>query len=86
MKKTISITQARKDIYNIANEVNEFHEEVFVYNAATGNNMVILSEQDWNAIRETMYLNSIPGMAESLHQAKKEPLEEGLRYDESEEW
>lgn len=86
MKKTISITQARKEIYNIANDVNEFHEEVFVYNAATGNNMVIISEQDWNAIKETMYLNSVPAMPESLQQARMEPLGEGIRYDESEEW
>ncbi|MGN1413427.1 MAG: type II toxin-antitoxin system Phd/YefM family antitoxin [Anaerovoracaceae bacterium] len=86
MKKTISITNARKEIYNIANDVNEFHEEVFVYNAATGNNMVILSEQDWNAIQETLYLNALPGMAESILQARKEPLEEGVPYDESEAW
>lgn len=86
MKKTISITNARKEIYNIANEVNEFHEEVFVYNASTGNNMVILSEQDWNAIQETLYLNAAPGMAESILQARKEPLKEGVPYDESEEW
>ncbi len=84
MTKTISITNARKEIYNIANEVNEFHEEVFVYNAATGKNMVILSEEDWKGIQETLYLNSIAGMADSIIEAHNEPLEEGIPYEEVE--
>ncbi len=86
MAKTINITTARKEIYNIAKEVNECHEEVFVYNATNGNNMVILSEEDWKAIQETMYLNSVPGMADSILEAAEEPLDEGVVYDESEPW
>ena len=86
MAKTINITTARKEIDNIAKEVNEGYEEVFVYNATNGNNMVILSEEDWKAIQETMYLNSVPGMADSILEAAEEPLDEGVVYDESEPW
>lgn len=86
MTKVISITNARKELYNISKEVCEVHEEVLVYNKATGNNMVIISEDDWKAIQETIYLNSVSGVAESIIEARKEPLEEGFVYDESEEW
>lgn len=84
MAKTISITNARKEIYNLANEVNELHEEVLVYNAATGKNMVILSEEDWRGIQETLYLSSIPGMSQSIIEAHNEPLEEGTSLEEVE--
>ena len=55
-------------------------------NSATGNNIVIISEHDWNAIKETLFLNSIPGMAESIIAASKEPLDEASKYQEDEAW
>ena len=82
----MNITKARKEFYNIANQVNESHEEVTVLNSATGNNIVIISEDDWNAIKETLFLNSIPGMAESIIAASKEPLDEASKYQEDEAW
>lgn len=86
MDKKVNITQARKEIYNIASHVNEFHEEVTIYNSSTGNNIVILAEEDWNAIKETLYLMSIPGMTESIMEASKETIEDGVIYNEDEEW
>ncbi|MCI8599180.1 MAG: type II toxin-antitoxin system Phd/YefM family antitoxin [Lachnospiraceae bacterium] len=49
-------------------------------------NIYQISEEDWNAIQETLYLNSIPGMAESIIEAGKEPLEECSVYNSDEEW
>lgn len=86
MERTMNITKARKEFYNIANQVNESHEEVTVLNSATGNNIVIISEDDWNAIKETLFLNSIPGMAESIIAASTEPLDEASKYQEDEAW
>lgn len=86
MERTMNITKARKEFYNIANQVNESHEEVTVLNSATGNNIVIISEDDWNAIKETLFLNSISGMAESIIAASKEPLDEASKYQEDEAW
>ena len=43
------------------------------------NNAVLISEDDWNAIQETLYLCSIPGMRESIIEASKEPLEESIK-------
>ena len=86
MAKTTSITNARKEIYKIAEEVCDVHEEVLVYNANTGKNVVIIAEDDWRAIQETLHLVSIPGMAESIIEASKEPLSEGTIYVPEEEW
>lgn len=86
MERTMNITKARKEFYNIANQVNESHEEVTVLNSATGNNIVIISEDDWNAIKETLFLNSISGMAESIIAASTEPLDEASKYQEDEAW
>ena len=86
MGKTTSITNARKDIYRIAEEVCDMHEEVLVYNASTGKNVVVISEEDWNAIKETLHIASVPGMVESILKAREEPLSEGVIYDPEEEW
>lgn len=86
MAKTTSITNARKDIYKIAEEVCDVHEEVLVYNANTGKNVVIISEEDWNAIKETLHIASVPGMVESIIKASQEALSDGEEYDPEEEW
>lgn len=43
------------------------------------NHAVLISEDDWNAIQETLYLCSIPGMRESIIAASKEPLEKSIK-------
>ena len=42
------------------------------------NNAVLIAEDDWNSIQETLYLCSIPGMRESILEASKEPLEDSV--------
>ncbi len=43
-----------------------------------GGDFVVLSADDWRAIEETLYLNRVPGLVESIHQAAGEPLEDGI--------
>lgn len=81
----ISVTKARENIYQILSEVNSSSHPITITNNR-GKNGVLISEDDWNAIQETLYLNSIPGMAESIVEAGKEPLEECVEYDPNEEW
>lgn len=81
----ISVTKARENIYQILSDVNSNSQPITITNNR-GKNGVLLSEDDWNAIQETLYLNSIPGMAESIVEAGKEPLEECSAYDPNEEW
>lgn len=81
----ISVTKARENIYQLLSDVNNSSQPITITNNR-GKNGVLISEEDWNAIQETLYLNSIPGMAESIMEAGKEPLEEGRIYDSGEEW
>ena len=60
----INITNARKELYNLVEEVNLYSEPTLI--VSKKGNAVLVSENDWNAIQETVYLNSIPGMVESI--------------------
>lgn len=79
--KTLTATQARKDIYRLLDEANETHEPI----QTTGkrSNAVLVSEEDWRAIQETLYLTSTPGMQESIVEGFNTPLEE---TDEELDW
>lgn len=81
----INATTARKNLYQLIADVNANSAPVTITNSK-GKNAVLISEDDWNAIQETIYLNSIPGMAESIIEGKAEPLEESTVYNEDEEW
>lgn len=81
----ISITQARSNLYKLVADVNESCQPVTITNNR-GKNGVLISEDDWNAIQETLYLNSIPEMTESILKSGKEPASEGTVYDPEEKW
>ena len=72
---TINITNARQNFYQLVKDVNASSEPVIIYNN-NGNNAVLISESDWNAIQETLYLQSIPGMAESITEGLGTPISE----------
>jgi len=59
MGRQVSYTEARNDLSNILNQVCLTHEPILV-TRREGNNTVIISEEDWNAIQETLYLMSSP--------------------------
>lgn len=80
----ISITQARSNLYKILADVNNNSEPITLTNSR-GKNGVLISEDDWNAIQETLYLNSVPGLAESILVSRSEK-ESGTIYNEDEEW
>ena len=81
----INATTARKNLYQLISDVNTNGTPVTITNSR-GKNAVLLSEDDWNAIQETLYLNSVPGLVESILEAKDEPLEDSAVYEEGEEW
>lgn len=62
--KTIAITEARKRLYRLVEEVQTSHEPMQL--TGKGGNVVLVSEDDWRAIQESLYLVSIPGMRESI--------------------
>jgi prevent-host-death family protein len=72
--KTITATEARKRLYKLMDEVALTSEPVQI----TGRwvNAVLVSETDWRAIEETVFLASIPGMAQSIREGMATPVED----------
>lgn len=77
----ITATEARSTLYNLLDEVAATHEPILI--TGKRNNAVLISEEDWRAINETLYLLSIPGMRESLVEGANTPIEE---LDDEIEW
>jgi len=61
---SINVTNARKDLYKLVQKVNSTHEPVEI--TGKESNAVLVGEEDWRSIQETLYLTSIPGMRESI--------------------
>ena len=80
-----TLTKAQKNLPQLVDDVNYGYSPVIIVND-DGKNAVLVSEEDWNSIQETMYLYSIPGTVENLIEARKEPLSECKTYDPDEEW
>jgi len=69
-----SVTEARQKLFGLVEQVNESHEPITIISKR--GNVVLVSEEDWRSIQETLYLKSIPGMWESIEEGMKEPIEE----------
>ena len=69
---TITATQARAELFQLLDKTASSHEPVQI--TGKRNNAVLISEEDWRAIQETLYLISIPGIRESLREGLKTPL------------
>lgn len=78
----INVTNFRKDIYELLEQTIKFNEPI---NISTKNgNAVVLSEEDYNGLMETVYLLSIPNMKEKLIEGKNTSEDECLTEDEVE--
>ena len=77
---SITATAARKDLYNVISRVNEECAPVTITNNR-GKSAVLVGEDEWAAIEETLHLMSVPGMAESLAAGRDEPLESCVTED-----
>jgi len=69
-----SVNQARKNLYRLIDQTTESHQPVHI--TGKRNHAVLLCEDDWNAVQETLHLLSIPGMRESIRQDMAAPLDE----------
>ena len=76
-------TKARKNLFKIMAFVNDNSQPLTLTNSK-GKNAVLVGQNDWNAIQETMYLNSVPSITESLIKGKNTPLADCLSEDEVE--
>lgn len=71
---TMSATEARKQLYKLLDDVSQSHEPVQI--TGKRGNAVLVSEDDWRAVQETLYLVSIPGMRESILEGMAAPADE----------
>jgi len=71
---TLSATEARAKLYGLIDEVSTAHKPIIIKGRRSS--AVLISEQDWDAIQETLYLMSIPGMRESIKEGLETPVEE----------
>ena len=68
---TVKATEARANLYGLIDRVQENHEPVLI--TGKRSNAVLIAEDDWKSVQETLYLLSVPGMRESLLQGMSTP-------------
>ncbi len=69
---SITVTEARKRLFQLLDETNKSHKPIHITGKRGG--AVLISEDDWNSIEETLYLLSIPKMRESIKKGLKTPV------------
>ena len=74
---TLTATEARSKLYRLIDEAASSHEPIIIKGKRAS--AVLISEDDWCAIQETMYLLNIPGMRESIREGLATPIEECIR-------
>jgi PHD/YefM family antitoxin component YafN of YafNO toxin-antitoxin module len=67
-------SQARSNLYRLIDETAASHEPIVI--AGKRNNAILIAEDDWTAIQETLFLLSVPGMRESIREGLSTPIEE----------
>ena len=73
----LTASEARANLYRLIDQAAESHEPILI--AGKRSSAVLVSEEDWKAIQETMFLLSAPGMRESIRNAMAEPLAKSKR-------
>ena len=70
---TLKVTEARANLYKLIDDTLVNHEPVVI--TGKRGNVVLLAEDDWNAINETLHLLSVPGMRESILEGMQESID-----------
>lgn len=70
---TLTASEARANLYRLMDQTAESHRPILI--SGKRSNAVLVSEEDWNSIQETLYLLSIPGMRESIKEGMAEPID-----------
>jgi antitoxin YefM len=69
---TITASEARASLYRLIDQAAESHKPIMISGKRA--NAVLISEEDWSAIQETLHLLAIPGMRESIKDSMTQPL------------
>ena len=71
---TVNVTEARANLYKLIDDTSISHEPVVI--TGKRGNAVLLAEDDWNSINETLHLLSVPSMRESILSGMQENLDD----------
>ena len=71
--QTLTASEARANLYRLIDQTTESHQPIVI--SGKRGNAVLISSEDWDAIQETLYLLSVPGMRESIKSGMAEPAE-----------
>lgn len=71
---TLSATEARTKLYRLIDQTFLSHEPIVI--TGKRGNAILISEEDWHSIQETMYLLNIPNMRESIREGLLTPIED----------
>jgi antitoxin YefM len=72
MANPITASEARASLYRLIDQTTASHQPILI--SGKRSSAVLLSAEDWDAIQETLYLLSVPGMRESIKKGMAEPL------------
>ena len=70
---TLNVTEARANLYKLIDDTTVNHEPVVI--TGKRGNAVLIAEDDWNAINETLHLLSVPGMRESILEGMQQSID-----------
>lgn len=70
----LNVTEARSKLYGLIDETTVSHQPIII--TGKRGNAVLVSEDDWNSINETLYLLSVPGLRDSIQKGMKQPISE----------
>ena len=83
---TLNITNARATLYQLVSDVTVGYNPITIVNIK-GKNAVLMSEDEWNSIEETLYLSSIPGLVNNINDIRKnEDWSKAEVFSDAEEW
>jgi antitoxin YefM len=70
----IPVDEAQQQLQDLIDTISQSHQPIVI--AGQGSNAVLLSEADWAAVQETLYLLSVPGMRESIREGLATPIDQ----------
>ena len=74
---TLTASEARANLYRLIDQAAESHQPIHIAGKRTS--AVLLAAEDWQAIQETLFLLSVPGMRESVKEGMAEPLKDSAK-------
>ncbi len=69
---TLTATSARKQLFRLIDDVSESHKPIQI--TGKRHSAVLISEEDWKSIQETLYLESVPNLRESIIEGLNTPV------------